>query len=382
MQHAPDWPRADAVLAPMADRKRPTATPIPLAVCLFLLLLALTLAGCGRSVDTAATAANSPVVVYSSVDDVYARPVLEAFTRQSGIAVQLVSDTEETKSTGLLNRLLAERARPRADVFWSGDPVRAAVLMQHGVARPYRSPQAEGLPPALSEAEGHFTCFSARARVLIYNTNLLSPPLLPTSIRDLANPRFRGRGCLANPLFGTTSMHAAALFQHWGEAAARDFFRQLATNDVRLLASNGEVRRRVAAGDYALGWTDSDDVEVARRDGLPVGLVLPDQDPDGLGTLLVPNAVVMIAGGPHPAAGQRLIDFLLSPGAEVQLAESEAAQVPLRANLPRPAWLGRSLSQLRTMTVDYVQLSARLPALQEGFLQEWVEAQSRRRTSP
>lgn len=379
MQHAQDWLPAGAVGAPGLDSERPAAKSVSSAIRLLVLLLALPLAGCGPSADSASTAGHPAVVVYSSVDEVYARPVLESFTRQSGIAVQLVSDTEETKSTGLLNRLLAERARPRADVFWSGDPVRAAVLMQHGVARPYQSPQAVGLPPALSEPAGHFTCFSARARVLIYNTNLLSPPGLPTSIRDLAAPRFRGRGCLANPLFGTTSMHAAALFQQWGEAEARDFFRRLAANDVRLLASNGEVRRRVAAGEYAFGWTDSDDVEVARRDGLPVGLILPDQD--SLGTLLVPNAVALIVGGPHPVGGQRLIDFLLSPGAESQLAESEAAQVPLRANLAQPAWLGRPRSELRTMTVDYVQLAARLPALQEGFLQEWVEAQTRRRTT-
>jgi len=78
--------------------------------------------GCGRAQS------NPPetVVVYTSVDEVFAEPVCKRFEHETGIRVQLVSDTEETKSTGLLNRLIAEKERPRADVFWSGDPVRAA----------------------------------------------------------------------------------------------------------------------------------------------------------------------------------------------------------------------------------------------------------------
>jgi len=330
--------------------------------------------GCERRVDTGAV--SSPVVVYSSVDEVYARPVLEAFTRQTGIPTKLVSDTEETKSTGLLNRLLAERARPRADVFWSGDPIRADVLVTRKVSQPYLSPQAAGLPAQFSEPGGHFTSFSARTRVIIYNTNLVKAAELPTSVFDLVDARFRGRVCLANPLFGTTSMHAAALFQSLGDVKAREFFDGLTRNDVKMLSSNGEVRRRVAAGDFALGLTDSDDVNVAMTDRQPVNFTLPDQQ--GLGTLLVPNAVVLIAGAPNADGGRKLIDYLLSEAVERHLAESEAAQVPLRAGLPAPSWLGRPLSELRTMTVDYSHLAAQLEVLQEGFLKTWVDEQARR----
>src|SRR5437868_12743220 len=119
-----------------------------------------------------ALAAQNEVVVYTSVDDVFARPIVEIFAKKTGIQVKLVPDTEETKSTGLLNRLIAEKARPQADVFWSGDPVRAAILKAKGVSTPYHSPQAAGLPPQFSDPEGYWTGFSARARVLFYNRNL------------------------------------------------------------------------------------------------------------------------------------------------------------------------------------------------------------------
>jgi iron(III) transport system substrate-binding protein len=310
------------------------------------------------------------VVVYTSVDDVFARPVAEAFQRTSGIEVRLVPDTEETKSTGLLNRLIAEKERPQADVFWSGDPVRAAILKAKGVATAYRSPAASGLPMQFSDPEGYWTGFSARARVLIYNTELVGHDQAPSSVLELTDERFRGRGCLANPLFGTTAMHAAALFSTLGDEKARSFFEAFEQNDGRLVSSNGEIRRRVATGECALGITDTDDAAVSKREGKPIAVVFPDAA--GMGTLIVPNCAVLIAGAPHPAAARRFIDYLLSPETEQRLAESEAAQMPLRPGVPVPSEV-LPVSQLKPLTVDYAQLATRLEQLSHGFLKTWTD---------
>src|SRR3546814_5151022 len=72
------------------------------------------------------------VVAYTSVDQVYAEPVFRRFEEKTGIRVRAAFDTEETKSTGMLNRLIAEGNNPRADLFWSGDPVRPFVLIGRG----------------------------------------------------------------------------------------------------------------------------------------------------------------------------------------------------------------------------------------------------------
>ena len=101
---------------------------------------------CGLLVVLGACRSPERVVVYTSVDDVFARPIAEQFHRETGVEVAIVPDTEETKSTGLLNRLIAEKDRPQADVFWSGDPVRAAILKRKGISAAYRSPLAAGLP--------------------------------------------------------------------------------------------------------------------------------------------------------------------------------------------------------------------------------------------
>ena len=85
-----------------------------------LVLCAFFLASCGKK--------SNEVVVYTSVDQVFSEPILRDFEQETAIKVKPVFDTEETKSTGVLNRLIAEKDNPQCDVFWSGDPVRAIIL--------------------------------------------------------------------------------------------------------------------------------------------------------------------------------------------------------------------------------------------------------------
>ena len=210
---------------------------------------------------------------------------------------------------------------------------------------------------------------SARARVLIYNTDLVPESERPASVMDLLDPRFAGRASIANPLFGTTSMHAAALFQVLGEQSAREFFERFIANGGTIVSSNGEVRRRVAAGDFAVGLTDTDDFNVAFQEGQPVRAVYPDAD--GIGTLIIPNAAVLIAGAPNAAGGKQFIDYLLRAETEQALAASPAAQMPLRAGVQTPNYV-RSVASIMPMAVDYSELAAELEQLSEGFLLEWV----------
>jgi iron(III) transport system substrate-binding protein len=352
------------------NREDLTMRRVSLPFVLLLLPLLPLVGGC----SSGGSAASKSVVVYTSVDDVFARPVAEQFEKDTGIKVELVPDTEETKSTGLLNRLIMEKDRPQAVVFWSGDPVRAAILKAKGVSAPYRSPQAEGLPPQFSDPEGYWTGFSSRARILIYNKNLVPEGQEPKSVLDLVDPRFKGKACMANPLFGTTSMHAAALFAALGEEKAKAFFEGFAKNGGKIISSNGEVRRRVAAGEYAVGIADTDDYNVARMEGKPVGVVYPDAE--GMGALLVPNCAVLIARGPNPEAGKRFIDYLLKPETEKALAESEAAQIPLRPGVPVPSHV-TTLDRLKPMKVDYTKLASLLEEVSKGYLKEWVDRNTR-----
>ena len=93
-------------------------------------------------IATACNNNSNVVVVYTTVDQIFSEPVLKEFESGTGITVKAVYDTEETKSTGVLNRLIAEKDNPQCDVFWSGDPVRTIVLKSKHITTPssHRSP--------------------------------------------------------------------------------------------------------------------------------------------------------------------------------------------------------------------------------------------------
>ena len=266
-------------------------------------------------------------------------------------------DTEETKSTGLANRLVAEQARPRADVFWSNEPVRTLVLKSKGVLAPYRSPSAQGIPPALVDPDGFWTGFSARIRVIAYNTKLVKPENAPQSVFDLADPKWRGQVAIADPRFGSTSFHVAALYAFAGDEKMDDFFRRLKANGVRIVDGNSVVRDMVARGEVKVGLTDTDDVNVAMEDGQPIGMVLPDRN--GLGVPVMPNMTSLVANAPHPDEGKRLIDYLLSPDVERMLAQSEAVQIPLHAGVPGPKNIP-AIDTFTPMTLDFAKAASRV----------------------
>ncbi len=324
-----------------------------------LLLVAVTLAACGGQPKTAnnSPSATNEVTVYVSTDRVFSEPILKAYEQKTSVKVYAVYDTEETKSTGLANKLLAEKNNPRADVFWSNEPVRTLVLKSRGVLASYKSPNAEGIPATFRDPENYWTGFSARIRVIVYNTKLVKPEQAPKSIYDLTDPKWKDQIAIADPRFGSTSFHVAALYAELGDEKADEFFRKLKANGVKIAPGNSVVRDLVAKGEVKMGLTDTDDVNVALEDKQPVAMVFPDRD--GMGAALMPNMVSLIASAPHAEAGRKLIDHLLSAEVEKALAQSEAVQIPLRAGVEGPKNIP-PLNSFTPMTLDYAKAASRL----------------------
>ncbi len=171
------------------------------------------------------SAKENSVVVYTALDSEFSEPILQKFTAETGIKTLPKFDVESTKTVGLANALIAEKARPRADVFWNNEIVNTLRLRDEGVLDTYISPVGEQYPEAFRGTDGRWYGFAARARVLIVNTRLVPEDQRPTSIHDLADPKWRGKIGIAKPLFGTTATHATCLFAAWGDKKAKEYFR-------------------------------------------------------------------------------------------------------------------------------------------------------------
>jgi iron(III) transport system substrate-binding protein len=337
------------------------------------LALALVCAGCDRRGDEKSLPTSQQVVVYTSVDRLFSEPVLKEAGERLGLNVIGVYDTEETKSTGLVNRLIARKENPDGDIFWSGDPLRAALLKARGVTAPYDAPAAASIPALYQDPEHHWIGFSARSRVLLVNTNLVPAGGEPRSLQDLIDPKWKGQVAIANPLFGTTSFHIAAIFEALGDSKARDWLEALNANGVQVVASNGEVKRQVAAGGAAVGLADSDDAAEAIKDGQPVRAVFLDQEARGgppLGNLVIPNTVSLIRGGPNPDGAKKVIDFLLSAEAQKMLGES-CAQAPLASGVTVPPGV-LGLEKTVPLKANYATSAATLERIMP-WLKDWVE---------
>lgn len=307
------------------------------------------------------------VVVYVSHDQVFSEPILKDFETDTGISVRAVYDTEETKSAGAMNRLIAEKNNPQADVYWANEPIRAEVLRQQGVTAPYLSPNAAGIPETFRDPNGYWTGFAARARVFVVRQGTHPKP---DSVQSYVDPLWRGKAVIANPLFGTTTTQIAALFALWGDERGGGFLQGLQDNAVKLAPSNGDSADLVSRGEFAFSLVDSDDAVSRMKQHEAVDIVYPDQGPDGIGCFIVPNAVMLVAGAPHPEAGKKLIDYLLMKETERKLAFSDAAQIPLHSGIATPPYVP-PIESLKVMKANYAEVAKKLQAIQP-LLKRWV----------
>lgn len=308
---------------------------VALLVCGTLVAGAAGLTGCKREGKDEANAAKAVVSVYCSIDEEFGRAVLDAFRESNGVELSVTFDSEAGKTTGLVQKIIAEAeaGRPRADVFWSSELFHTIRLARMGHLEPYDSPAAGDIPPRFRDPRHRWTALAARSRVLAFDPAKTSRGDVPTRWDDIARPDTAARTVIANPMFGTTCGHVAAMFALWGPARGRAFLTNLRDGGVHVADGNSAAVRALLAGRAAFAATDTDDVWVAQRSGASVDLTYPDMG-DG-GTLMVPCSVALVAGRPSNPAARQLVDFLVSAEVERLLAESDSRNVPVRASVRR-----------------------------------------------
>ncbi len=294
----------------------------------FLLIALLTVA---VGVPVGVTPAADEVVVYSGRKEMVIKPVVEAFQKKTGIPVKL----KIGKTSGLANELIQEKARPRADVFIATEAGVMEVLTKNGVLNAYVSPEAKGLEPGFRDKEGQWTGISSRARVLLYNKNLVPEKDVPRSVFQLTDPKWKGRVAIAGTRERTTLSWVSSLVAVKGAEFTRIYLAKLYANGLKILPDNTDVWQGVGRGEFAVGLTNSPNYFLARKADYPVGVVYPDQDDGGSGTLLNLNAIALVKGAANPRAARRFVDFVLSAEGQ-RILVNGAYEIPLKPDIIDP----------------------------------------------
>jgi iron(III) transport system substrate-binding protein len=301
------------------------------------------------------------LIVYCSHDSIFADEILKAFTKETGIKVIPRYDTEASKSLGLTEKIILEGNKNDCDVYWSNEVFSMPVLKEANLLDAYKGSGWERIPKTYKDAEGFWTGFAARLRVIIINTEKFDGG--KNEIDDIFNSKDLSQTTIALPLYGTTLTHFACLWQSLGKDELIRQYKSWKERGLQIVPGNGPARNLVANGTCKFGWTDTDDYFGAVDKKLPVKM-LPVRLPNN-STICIPNTVALLKNSQKKAAAKQLIDFLLSAKTEVALAKSSSRQIPLGeiseelpkdvANLIEFAKQGTDLSNLPTIRKDLIE---------------------------
>lgn len=274
------------------------------------------------------------VNVYSHRQPELVQPLFDAFTQETGIAVNVAFVDK-----GMVERLQAEGARSPADLVMTVDIARLQQVVEAGVTQPVASPALEAAIPAeFRDPAGHWYGLTSRARIIYASKDRVAEGEV-TSYEDLADPKWKGRICTRPFTNDYNVALAAAHLAHHGEADTRAWLEGVKANLAKKPEGNdrGQVKSiwsgecDISLGNtYYMGQMLADPEQKAWADS--VRIVFPVFE--GSGTHLNVSGVAMTSAAPNKEAALKLMEFLASDSAQAIYAESNH-EFPLKEGVKR-----------------------------------------------
>jgi iron(III) transport system substrate-binding protein len=314
----------------------------------FLALLIL-LAACTPGA-TSENGANEPVVLYSGRSESLVGPVIELFTEETGMEVQVrYGNTAEIAAT-----LLEEGANTPADVFWAQDPGGLGAVAEAGLLAPLPQDLLDQVPATFRSPDGVWVGITGRARVVAYNTTALTPEDLPADIWDFVDPQWHGKIGWA-PTNGSFQVMVTAMRNVWGVEKTRQWLEGILANQPVAYENNTAVVAAVGAGEVEVGFVNHyylyRFLEEEGEGFEARNYFLPGQGP---GSLVMVAGAGILQNSANPNAEQ-FIRFLLSKEAQEYFA-AETWEYPLTTEVPSPSAL-TPLADLHGIEMDLADLA-------------------------
>jgi iron(III) transport system substrate-binding protein len=284
------------------------------------LSVALALSACGSS------SATNAITVYSGQHEQTTALLVAAFERQSGIKVSVRSGDE----AALGNQLIQEGANSPADVFYSANSPVLESLRERGLLATVAPGTLTAVPARYSSPSGAWVGISARVSALAYDTTKLSASALPSSILELAQPRWQGMLGFA-PSETDFQPLVAAILKRDGAGAAEAWLKGLQRNG-HVYSNNETVLIQINDGQVAIGPIEHYYWYRLRAE-LGAGAMhaaLHYFAPRDVGELLVVSGAAVLRSSAHKPAAQRFLAFLASAAGQRVIATSHSYEYPLR----------------------------------------------------
>ncbi len=291
------------------------------------LVAVLVVSGCGASSSPPSGGTSSsqqigsgddPLIVYSGRSEEYAGPAFDAFSKKTGVPIDVRYG--DSSDLGLL--LGEEGDKTPAKVFLSQSSWPMVYLAQKNLLATLPQATLDRVPARFRADDGRWVGVIGRQRVLIYNTDQVTPGDLPKSVFDLTKPQYQGKVAVA-PTNASFQDFIAGMTQLVGDVKTKGWLDGMAANDAKAYAKNSAIADAVARGEIPYGLVNHYYYnEIKEEDpNAPVGIYrFPGSDPGSV--FLVSTAAITSAGGSDPRALQ-LINYMLSPAGQAVFVEGE-----------------------------------------------------------
>jgi iron(III) transport system substrate-binding protein len=283
----------------------------------------------GLAMPAAAKADDSEVNLYSARKEALIKPLLERFTKETGIEVNLVTG----KADALLERLKSEGDNSPADLLVTVDAGNLYRAKEAGLTQTVESETlVEAVPPTYRDPEGHWFGLSLRARPIMYATDRVEPGELST-YEDLADERWRERICIRSSsnvynqslVASIIAANGAEATEEWASAIVANMARppQGGDRDQIKAVAAGQCDIAIANTYYLAGMLKSDDpgeLEPAKK----VAVFWPNQPGtgDGRGTHVNVSGATLLQSAKNQDAAVKLMEFLVTPESQAWYAET------------------------------------------------------------
>lgn len=304
---------------------------------LFLAMCAVTALTAGSVASVQAAEVN----VYSAREENLIKPILDQFSAQTGITVNLITAGADELTT----RMELEGANSPADVLLTVDVGRLLRAQEMGLLQPVQSDVLESqIPAQYRDSAGHWFGVSLRARVVVYDRERVDPAQLST-YEDLADPKWQGKICVRSSTNIYNQSLTAAMVSHHGVEATEQWARGLVANFARdpqggdrdqiAAVAIGQCELAIVNTYYLAGMINATSAD-QREQAAAVAVFWPNQAGSGLdgrGAHINISGAALSKNAPNKAEAIQLMEFLVSDEAQTWYAEANN-EFPVRPGVP------------------------------------------------
>lgn len=306
----------------------------------------------------ATSAIAKPLVVYSGRSEALVAPIFEQFTQDTGVEL----DVRYNSSPAIATQLLQERGATPADVVFLQETSYLSVLANAGLLQPLPESLLNQVPKRFQEKEGRWMGTSARARVLAYNTNLISEDELPKNLQELADPKFEGKLGWA-PTNASFQAHISGLRSLWGEKEADAWLTAMEKNHPSAYPKNAVQVSAAGSGEITIAWTNHYYLHRLKQQNpdLPVKNYSFPEEGDA-GNILMIVGVGITQNTRNEVQAQQLLNYLVSAPIQERFV-NEVFEYPAREGVALHPGVA-NLDTIEFVEVDQAELADVGPTLE------------------